>query len=634
MTSLHRVGMLFAIWLVVGGVGQAERASWTTSKLVGSPDPPPPFSAEDAFPNLSFDPPVEIAHVPGTNQIFVAQRDGKILTFANRKDCDQSDVVLDLKNRHSNMEDCYSLTFHPDFATNHYMYVCYTRDLEVDGTFVSRFTLSSLDPPAVDVESEVVILRWLRGGHNGCCLKFGPDGFLYISSGDGGAPNPPDPRNAGQDLTRLLSKILRIDVDHPTDGLAYRVPEDNPFVGVSNVRPETWAYGLRNPWRMSFDRATGDLWVGDVGWQLWEMVYRIEKGGNYGWSVMEGPQPARPELERGPTPILPPIISHPHSEAASVTGGFVYHGQKFPELRGAYIYGDFQSGKVWALRYDGKQVTFHQEIAQTPIGIVAFAEAPDGELLLLDHGPHNKIFELVRNRSFGQQSEFPKRLSETGLFQSTVDLSPAAGVRELQVNAKHWADGTVSQRWMAVPGSAPIQVRDNGRWILPEGSALVKTISMPIAHEGVTSLRRLETQLLLRDGGAWHPYSYQWNEQQTDAVLVPAGGATMPLSLTPAASATNASERTHRIVSRAECQMCHNAWASLEGLGHGTQSASPLSIQTSQLNRPETHDGRSENQMTILQREGWLDPEMVIDSHATDRLVDPYDESQDLDRRV
>ncbi|MDA0660619.1 MAG: PQQ-dependent sugar dehydrogenase, partial [Planctomycetota bacterium] len=363
MTSLHRVGMLFAIWLVVGGVGQAERASWTTSKLVGSPDPPPPFSAEDAFPNLSFDPPVEIAHVPGTNQIFVAQRDGKILTFANRKDCDQSDVVLDLKNRHSNMEDCYSLTFHPDFATNHYMYVCYTRDLEVDGTFVSRFTLSSLDPPAVDVESEVVILRWLRGGHNGCCLKFGPDGFLYISSGDGGAPNPPDPRNAGQDLTRLLSKILRIDVDHPTDGLAYRVPEDNPFVGVSNVRPETWAYGLRNPWRMSFDRATGDVWGGDVGWQLWEMVYRIEKGGNYGWSVMEGPQPARPELERGPTPILPPIISHPHSEAASVTGGFVYHGQKFPELRGAYIYGDFQSGKVWALRYDGKQVTFHQEIA-------------------------------------------------------------------------------------------------------------------------------------------------------------------------------------------------------------------------------------------------------------------------------
>src|SRR5436309_900374 len=178
----------------------------------------------------------------------------------------------------------------------------------------SRLT-GTPEPPRCDPKSEKILITWLAGGHNGCDMHFGPDGFLYISTGDGADPNPPDRLDTGQDLSDLLSSILRIDVDREDPGKPYAVPPDNPFVNMAGARPEIWSYGFRNPWRMSFDRATGDLWVGDVGWELWEMVYRVTKGGNFGWSVMEGRQQVRPEAKRGPTPILPPALDFPHTEA-------------------------------------------------------------------------------------------------------------------------------------------------------------------------------------------------------------------------------------------------------------------------------------------------------------------------------
>src|SRR5262249_4763972 len=155
-----------------------------------------------------------------------------------------------------------------------------------------------------------------------------------------------------QDISDLLSSILRIDVNHEADGKPYAVPPDNPFLKTPGARPEVWAYGFRNPWRMSFDRDTGDLWVGDVGWELWEMVYHVQKGGNYGWSVMEGPQAVRPDSRRGPTPILPPALAFPHTEAASITGGYVYHGKRLPELQGVYVCGDWVTRKLWGARFE------------------------------------------------------------------------------------------------------------------------------------------------------------------------------------------------------------------------------------------------------------------------------------------
>ena len=156
----------------------------------------------------------------------------------------------------------------------------------------------------------------------------------------------------------MLSSILRIDVNRSESGKSYRIPPDNPFVNTPGVRPEIWAFGFRNPWKMSFDRKSGDLWVGDVGWELWEMIYKVKRGGNYGWSVMEGPQPVNVEARRGPTSILPPLKAHPHSEAASITGGYVYHGRRLPGLTGAYLYGDWLTGIIWGLRVQGETITW------------------------------------------------------------------------------------------------------------------------------------------------------------------------------------------------------------------------------------------------------------------------------------
>ena len=168
-------------------------------------------------------------------------------------------------------------------------------------------------------------------------------------------------------------------------------------MNTPGVRPEIWAFGFRNPWKMSFDRATGDLWVGDVGWELWEMVYKVKRGGNYGWSVMEGPQPVHLEGQRGPTPILPPIKVHPHSEAASITGGYVYHGTRLPELAGAYIYGDLSDRHRLGPALRGRDGHLAAELARTPLHLVAFGETNDGELYLLDHDRTHQIYRLVPN---------------------------------------------------------------------------------------------------------------------------------------------------------------------------------------------------------------------------------------------
>src|SRR5439155_11331399 len=215
---------------------------------------------------------------------------------------------------------------------------------------LSRFHVLPGEPPRCDMKSEQVLLEWPSGGHNGGCLKFGLDGFLYVATGD--SSGIADLYQTGQNLGVVSGKILRIDVDKPDAGRPYGIPKDNPFVARPGTRAEIWAYGLRQPWKMSFDSATGDLWTGNVGQDLWEQIYRIERGGNYGWSVLEGSHPFRPERERGPTPILMPVVEHDHANFRSITGGFVYHGWRLKELAGAYIYGDYDTGRIWMLLYD------------------------------------------------------------------------------------------------------------------------------------------------------------------------------------------------------------------------------------------------------------------------------------------
>ena len=292
---------------------QPGRIPWTTSRVVGSPDPPPPFKVVRAFPNLKFEHPLLIARYPGSNRLVVGEQSGILYSFRRPTGCPgrplhrpapgaQDDPPA---RRGEGVEAVYGLAFHPDFERNRQCFVCYTmrgsdpgQQNLADGTRVSRFRVTRADPPRIDPSSEEIVISFLQGGHNGGDLHFGPDGMLYISTGDAGNPNPPDPFNTGQDISDLLSSILRIDVDRKDEGKNYAIPKDNPFVATKGARPEVWAYGLRNPWRMSFDRQTGELFVGDVGWELWESVHRVEKGGNYGWSAMEGPQPIKSEPGR------------------------------------------------------------------------------------------------------------------------------------------------------------------------------------------------------------------------------------------------------------------------------------------------------------------------------------------------
>ena len=317
------LALLVAVLLPLAKGAAAKRLAWDGSRMASSPIPVPPLVTVSAFPNLKFRQPVEIRFNRLLNRFFVLQLNGQLFSFPPDKTVAQADLVLDIKVELTKLSQALGFTFHPKFAENREMFICYAlRPKQEDGSHLVRYRLPEAAAPAVvDTASREVLLKWLSGGHNGCSLNFGPDGMLYISTGVAEAPYPPDGLKTGQDISDLLASILRIDVDRRDPGLAYRVPPDNPFTITLGARPEVWAYGFRNPWRMSFDSETGDLWVGDVGWDLWEMIFRIERGGNYGWSIMEGSQPIHPDDTPGPTPIIAPVVQHSHTEARSITGG-------------------------------------------------------------------------------------------------------------------------------------------------------------------------------------------------------------------------------------------------------------------------------------------------------------------------
>ncbi len=567
---------------------------------------------------------------PGSPRLYVGDVRGRIFSFPNDPGCRKADLALDVAKLHPDFSALYGLAFHPDFDKNRYVYVCYVRKNDIaDGSVVARFQTSPTDPSVIDPRTEQVVLNFWSGGHNGGCLVFGKDGYLYISTGDGAGPSPPDPRMTGQDCSDLLSSILRIDVDHPGAGKAYSIPNDNPFVNQSGIRPEIWSFGFRNPWKMSVDRASGDLWVGDVGWELWELVFKVKRGGNYGWSVMEGPQPVHVEGRRGPTPILPPIKAHPHSEAASITGGYVYHGSRLSGLQGAYIYGDFQTGIVWGLRSTDQTVTWHKELARTPLHLVAFGEARDGELFLVDHDRTHAIYQLVPNPAVTAVQNFPRRLSQTGLFSSTRDHRPAPGVVPYQVSAELWSDGATAERLLALPGTGQVALDGQGNWRAPEGTVLARTVSIEREPGKPASRRPIETQILHLEAEAWRPYSYVWNDDQTDAELAGPQGDTRTFWIDGPGGRR---EQKYRVHARAECLLCHNPWVEKRTMLFGIQSASPLGFNAPQMNRRYDFTGSAANQLAVLHELGLFawNPE----PHKLPRLVDPYDESADLDRRA
>ncbi len=350
----------------------------------------PSVQLKRAFGRLEFHRPVQVTHA-GDNRLFVVEQNGRIRVFENSPDHGTPDVFLDIRpkvRRKHNEEGLLSLAFHPLYATNGFLYVYYSASGPRRG-ILSRFTVSADDPNRAEPGSEKVILEVDQpyGNHNGATVLFGPDSYLYISLGDGGSAF--DPKDNGQNLSTLLGTILRIDVDREQDGRAYAIPPDNPFVDRPGARGEIWAYGLRNVWRMSFDRETGDLWAGDVGQNKWEEIDLITRGGNYGWRIREAAHPFKQGTP--PDPMIDPVVEYPQRRGKgrsrelvgmSITGGYVYRGKTQQQLVGVYLYGDYVTGRIWALRYRDGRMTEHRQVFVPPprVYISSFGEDEAGEI--------------------------------------------------------------------------------------------------------------------------------------------------------------------------------------------------------------------------------------------------------------
>ena len=596
-----------------------RKVGWTTSRVIGTPEPPSPFLAERRFPKLSFTNPVEMRPIPGTDRLLVMQLNGKIFSFPDRQDVTKADPVLDLKQHKPQPSNAYGFAFHPDFLKNRTCYISYIQGPQATGTKVCRYRFRSMNPPTIDLASREEVFNWPSGGHNGAAMRFGPDGFLYITAGDGVGPNPPDPPNNGQDCSNYFSTLIRIDVDNTDPGRKYRVPADNPFINTKGVLPEIWAFGFRNPWKLSFDRKSGDLFVSDVGWELWEFIYRIQKGGNYGWSIVEGRQPVNTHFERGPTPILPPTVDHPHSESASITGGEFYYGKRLPTLSDQYVYGDYETGKLWSFNWDAKQkkAVNKRELVDTSLRVICFSYDTSDDLLFMDYAG-GTIHRLAPNPDRGQPSRFPRQLSQTGLFASAPDHQLAPGVTAYETAASPWHDGATTSRAIAVPGTQPIGSK--GKWQFPAGTVLLKTLSLNISDKGRNRPRRIETQLMHYDGDAWRGYGYRWNDDETDATLVDSAGLDAHFQVSDPGSKAPRRQTWH-FASRVECVRCHNPWS-----GH------LLGFNPGGLDRPTPGDPNATNQLTSLSELGLLAP--AVTGSKTPPLVDPYDTAQSTDRRA
>ena len=590
------------------------RVPWLASAVKGSPDPPLPYRTTPAFPRLRFDTPVDLVAVPGTEFLAVAEHRGSIRLFVPRPEVETSELLVDLST------EVLGLAFHPEFSRTGVFYVLHaTRP--VGANRVSRFVARKDGRWSVDRASASVVIEYPAKGsmtHQGGGLRFGPDGFLYVGIGDGSPAMDADA--TGQDLRDLAGSILRLDVE----ARPYAAPSDNPFVSRKDARPEIWAYGFRQPWRMSFDAATRDLWVGDVGQEGWESVHRVRRGANAGWSVTEGGHPFRKDRPAGPTPIDPPVAVHSHAEFRAIIGGAVYRGP-ISDLAGSYVYGDHVTGSIWELRHDGGRVARHRELASTALSIVSFCGEDGKELYILDL--RGSIHRLVPETRAAANPDFPRTLSATGLFESAANLRPAPGVIPYEVNASLWSDGTVKERLLALPGNSRIRfdgIRNDAvqpptpAWEFPVGTVLVKTFFLGTEAGRPATRRRIETRLLARlespsGESAWQGFSYQWKDDQSDAELVGPGGRDVLVG-----------RQSWRFPGRRECGMCHTASASFV-----------LGVTTAQMNRDVDVPGEGPvNQLKRLERLGLFDGPLPAAPAALPRLADWTDERQDLTLRA
>lgn len=573
------------------------------------------FRLAKRFPNVTPKDPVGLVQRPGDNtRWYVLEREGRILHFPNRPDVAATDVkvALDLRAVTYATSDCSlaSLAFPPDFATSKRAYVAYCH-ITSDGLQlrVSRFATNDGGATFDRATEELIValdhpgdsVHQPPGLHASDAIRFGPDGYLYVAIGDGGPQGLVGGQQA-QNTLDLRGKLLRIDVSDPSkklvdDGLmpgrqrvGAGIPADNPFVSGGGA-PAVYAYGFRNPWQWHFDRATGAIWLGDVGNNNWEEINRdVKKGGNYGWGIYEGTHCTNlfPMGSCDDPALLPPFLDYRHGtapdEGNAVTGGIVYRGTAVPSLRGAYIFGDSARGRIWAVSNVDQPPIMSpppKALLFSGVPVSAFAEDQDGEVFVVSIAGEILALEEVPVDPSSTPGGPPLQLSQTGCFDPANQMQPTPDLIPFAPRAELWSDGAAKRRWMTIPDAKKVTVKSDGDFDFPPGTVLIKEFSLA----GI----RVETRFLVRQeaDGRWAGYSYRWNDTQTDATLVDASGA----------SATY-SGQIWNYPSRAQCHECHTRVA-----GHA------LGPEVAQLNHallyPAT--GRSANQVATLAHVGLLD---------------------------
>lgn len=558
--------------LPLADFGLDARAGNPTCVAGERPQQDAPIQLGGALGGIEFTMPVYALQAPhDSGRWYVVEKSGVVRTF--RVGETQATVFADIRDRvdaSAPESGLLGMAFHPDFAGNRQVFLSYTRRVDAAFPFtsyVSRFSADSDVQLNIASEQPVLTLDQPHINHNGGHILFGPDRYLYIGFGDGGG----DPQNRAQDTGVWFGKILRIDVDN---GTPYAIPPDNPFAQSTGNRPEIFAWGLRNPWRFHFDRASNApvLWAGDVGQNAYEEIDLIVAGGNYGWPVREGAHCYEGSNCTGA--FTDPVLEYAHAgDSRSVTGGFVYRGNAIPALRGAYLYADFLTGEIFRLRYDTGGAATHTRMLATPHSIASFAEDHAGELYVVDFA--GGIHPIVAAAPMAPDA-FPRRLSATGCMQPDNPAQALPGLIPYDVNAPLWSDDASKQRWLALPDSARIRIAANGDWEFPIGTVLVKHF----ARHG----RLLETRLFMRHtDGEWGGYSYEWNADQTDAMLVD-GGKTVVVDGQP-----------WTFPSSGQCLQCHTA-----------ASGRALGPETAQMNRLFNYysSGRRANQLATFERIG------------------------------
>lgn len=554
------------------------------------------ISWQPAFPNLRGISKVStLFQLPGNDQRwYVARQSGLISSFVNEASVSETASALDINDRVDSADNEMGLLGaapHPDFINNRYVFLYYTArnaSNEIE-TRVTRYTVKS--DGTFDRDSEFLILSFTRPytNHVGGHMAFDQQGYLYIASGDGGSGG--DPHQNGQNLNVLLGKVLRIDINNTSTGKNYAIPADNPFVNTPNARPEIWAYGLRNPWRFSFDKLTNELWLGDVGQNSWEEINLITRGGNYGWGDMEGDScyKNRPDCSTA-NKIKPVLAINQNTGACSVMGGYVYRGTAYPAAYGKYFYTDYCEHTMRSITRATNGAISLAEHGVTTSSIVSFAQDNHSELFALSQGyAGQQIYKMQATGANSQAGTMAIKLSETGCVNNTKPKQAASGMIPYAVKNPLWSDGADKERFLSLPNNTQVTLASNGDFNFPVGSVLMKHFKF--------GEKFVETRLFAHGELGWQGFSYEWNDAQTDATLL------------SEAKDKTVSDLVWHFPSPGQCMECHTSVAGFS-----------LGLETKQLNGEFVYPGaKTANQLTTLAHVG-IFSSPLSNAHKTEKL--------------